>query len=379
MLIRDGIIQSVGHRDQVPRGDRQIDLGNAVIIPGLINAHTHLEFSHLNQPLGQPNAKFTDWIRTIVANRRDSSNTKSESIAKGLAESFESGTWVVGEIATKPNDESAYSTRCREQMVVTFLEQLGSSVETFSDLEIELASHLKLENSGASPHAPYSTHIELVRQMCEQAKHFGRPVAMHLAETKPELQLLREGSGDFVDLLKDFGVWNPESFIGGQSVLDFLQILVKSPKALVVHGNYLDEAEQNFIARHRETTSIVFCPRTHHFFGHDRYPLESFQAKQINVAVGTDSRASNPDLNLWEELKHVSDSFPDQPIETILAMGTINGAVALGVEKDYGTLESGKASSISVVTDGQKAPLEPKDLFTSGTRCRPYTDFIDQD
>ncbi len=384
VVVSENRIHEVGKFKSVSHdSDNVVDLGQGALIPGLVNAHTHLEFSDIETPLGQPGIRFTDWIRLIVscrnkANQDDTNQSnKTQRIKRGIEESIRAGVSAIGEIATAPfraEDYSSDSPIC----LVTFLEQLGRDVNSFPDKRIELDTHFSLEGKYeghtfcASPHAPYSVHPELLNQICEQASSQNRSVAMHIAETVAERELLEHRTGDFVELLKDFGVWNPETFATGCSILETLQTLSQVPNVLLIHGNYLNDIELNFIASQSETMSVVFCPRTHRFFEHSKYPLEELRKRNINIAVGTDSRASNPDLNLFEELKLIADSFPG--IEQILRMGTFNGAKALGCERKLGSISIGKEAAFSYIesddASSTDAPLESW-IFSPESICRP--------
>ena len=391
------VIANVGRfADYQGPSQRVDDLGDGAIIPGLINAHSHLEFSDLPKPLGQAGIGFTDWIRLIVKSRSDSNDgsptRKSAAIKLGIEQSVRSGVAAVGEIATMPFELSDYASNAPIS-ILHFLEQLGSDEAVLDargkQLSIHLgrsslkpgqaqesadgASGIRLAESsfGASPHAPYSCHPKLVEQICRIAAANKSIVAMHLAETKQERELLESGSGDFVELLKDFGVWNPDLFSSDRSILSTLQVLSKC-RSMIVHGNYLNEQELDFIAKHRESMSIVFCPRTHAFFKHDSYPIQKILDRGIGVAVGTDSLASNPDLDLFEELKQIAKSFPQIGSEQILKLGTANGAAAIGMASQLGTLTPGKSAVMGFVesTDADSnGPLEGW-LFSSTSNCR---------
>lgn len=359
VLVRGHRIVSVDKFAALQREcQRVVDLGVGAIIPGLVNAHTHLEFSNLSQPLGHPGIPFTDWIRLIVTNRISSNeaNSKAGAIQSGLEEIHRTGTWTVGEIATLPMSLDDYRFNSGFSMV-SFLEQLGNDPTHFADKQDELArffdqtvddSNVHDMTLGVSPHAPYSVHPQLLRQICSLAQAKKRMVAMHIAETPEEIELIENGTGKFVALLKDFGVWNP-GMETHQSVIGILQHLSEAPRSLLVHGNYLRDSDLDFVANHRRSMSVVFCPRTHRFFAHPSYPLKQMRQRGINVALGTDSRASNPDLNLWTELKLVAAMFHDlRPIQ-ILEMGTINGARALGCDDQVGSLAAGKKAALSFV------------------------------
>jgi cytosine/adenosine deaminase-related metal-dependent hydrolase len=376
-----------------PANHRVVDLGDGAIIPGLVNAHTHLEFSDLEQPLGQPGIKFTDWIRLIVAQRNESnqesdsnggSGRKSAAIKRGIDESFESGVWLIGEVATMPFELNDYRNRRPNMTLMCFLEQLGRDDSTFPDKEHDLAAFLSQRTDadpatiqfGASPHAPYSVAPGLLRQICRQSTTAGRPVALHLAETLDERELLEHQTGEFVSLLQDFGVWNPDSFAKLLSVRESLEVIAGAPSSLVVHGNYLSASELDFVAANSERMSIVFCPRTHQYFGHTPYPLEKMLKREINVCLGTDSRASNPNLDLFEEAKQVANSLLTVDPTLILEMATLNGANALGVADAYGSLTAGKKPALCFVTHPDSSlGRSPYDwLFADESKCSPLFD-----
>ena len=365
---RGGLIESVvPYRSHDHQQGPLIDLGDdAAIIPGLVNAHTHFEFSDLQQPLGHPGIEFTDWVREIVATRHQNAHDETETrdaIHSGLQESFNAGVWCVGDIATAPVSQQQYTHQSTDSVrKIVFLEQLGSqfadSQPRRSQLELfltELAPHSQLQ-AAISPHAPYSVHPQLLDWLCRQAIQARLPVAMHVAETEAERELLDSQTGPFVDLLKDFGVWNPARFEQLQTILDILKTLSQAPQSLVIHGNYLTDDEIAFIASTSDSMSVVFCPRTHQYFGHADYPLRQLLGAGVQVAVGTDSRASNPDLNLFSELQNIHQRFPGLNPEQIIKLGTINGATALGVEQQLGTLTPGKQAAITVVRVPNAAP-----------------------
>jgi cytosine/adenosine deaminase-related metal-dependent hydrolase len=144
-------------------------------------------------------------------------------------------------------------------------------------------------------------------------------------------------------------------------------MLATAHHALVIHGNYLATDETEFAAAQRERMTVVYCPRTHAYFGHEPYPLEKMLAAGVRVAVGTDSRASNPDLNLWSELRHIAQHHPAVRPEDILQMGTLAGAEALGLADEYGSITPGKLARLAVV------PLRANQNLFEGGEIRPTT------
>lgn len=321
------------------------DLGDVLITPKWINAHTHLEFSHLSEPLGSPGMSITDWIPLVISDRMEHLSSTIDSVGKGLEEINVTGTIGLGEIATQPWFKEDLNNSSHHSIFLTaFVERLGNQPEQNSSKLEEARQWLDFEfggnwRGGLSPHAPYSTNFELFTELMNYAVQSSLPVAMHLAETKEERQFLTDGTGPFRKLLESLNAApvSPHT----NSISDFIHDLARAKRAMIIHGNYLTEQELDLVAKH-DSLHIVFCPRTHRFFGHDPYPLEAILMRQINLAVGTDSRASNPDLNLLGELVQIATRFPTLSPTTILEMGTINGAKALGIVKSVGSLAVGK-------------------------------------
>ncbi len=345
----DGIIVYVGTQNRIPKCDTVEDFAGHAILPGLINAHTHLEFSDLKEPIGHPGMEFTQWISEVVACRRDQNQTvenKTAAIESGLRQCRDHGVIAVGEIATMPLTEAQYA-KAGDCLVTVFQEMLGADPNDYDRKLAELAGNKKTLNENGitdaiSPHAPYSVPPALLERLVSAAQSTNAAVAMHLAETTAEREFVEHRTGPFLEMLKQFGVWKPEMYATEDSILNILQTLSRAQRALVIHGNYLQPNELDFIGSMKQKMSIVFCPRTHHYFRHDDYPMDEIMDRGINLAVGTDSRASNPDLNLLSELEEIRARFAQLSPESILKMGTINGAIALGIKDRLGTLEQGK-------------------------------------
>jgi len=185
---------------------------------------------------------------------------------------------------------------------------------------------------------------------------------MHLAESREEIDFLREGRGPLRELLESREAWDPTARPYGSRPLDELQVLARAHRAVVVHGNYLDDEEIDFLARRRQMAS-VYCPRTHAWFDHKRYPLEKLLAAGATVALGTDSRASSPDLSILAEMRHVAQVFPAVSRATILELGTLGGARALGLDARIGTLEPGKRANLAIVALPEDAAADPYEML----------------
>ena len=367
VTIVGGRIAAVGRNDT---GRPPHDLGDVALLPGLVNAHTHLEFSLLDRPLGRPGMPFADWIGEVVSNRRQSSpQSLPTAVQKGVTESWNAGVTALGEIAT-PGWTHPPTAPGEQITIVAFLELLGLATGQTSRLLQLAEQHLQQQNSqilpALSPHAPYTVHPDLLRAACKLSASQQVPLAMHLAETREELELLTSHSGPLVELLQSLNAWFPDVLPKGLRPLDYLQTLATAHRALVVHGNYLAQDEIDFVAAHRDRLSLVYCPRTHAYFDHEPYPLSQMLTAGARIAVGTDSRASSPDLNLFEELRHMAHHHhPTVAPDHILHMGTLAGAQALGLAGKFGSITPGKSASMTVVPLGEARPSPYESLFTS--------------
>jgi cytosine/adenosine deaminase-related metal-dependent hydrolase len=340
-----------------PHGTRSadVDLGNAAIVPGLVNAHTHLDLTGLRGRCA-PTPDFTHWLRQVIALRRTRTPTETQAdIANGLDECLRTGTTLIGDIAYEGASLSLLEKApCRS---VVFRELLGLTEERARQSWLDAVQWLRDHPgndravAGLSPHAPYSVRSSLY----EIAGRRAIPIATHLAESPAELELLHDRQGSFVDFLRELNVWDPSG-----PCRDPLDVVRALPSGIFVHGNYLDP--------HTPLTprqSVVFCPRTHAAFGHRRHPFPAMLEQGVRVALGTDSLASNPDLDVRAEARFLHEHYPEVAASTILRMLTLNGAAALGVGNVTGSLMPGKSADLVVLA------------LSGGERGDPYELILD--
>ena len=363
--IENGRLTAVHDRDE----PRAVDLGNVALLPGLVNCHTHLEFSEFAEPLPATGG-FANWLRRVVASRRDRPDSR-KSVAIGLDELVHCGTSVVGEIATAGWDSAALSDN--SPCCVAFHESIGLAAERH-DEQLDLARRFLAAPPcpgllrGLSPHAPYSVHPDLYRDLVRLAVEDDVPLAVHLAETREERQLLAAGDGPLRGLLEELGAWDGGAIPSGSRPLDYLEPLDRLDRALVIHGNFLDDEEIAWLGHHRQVT-VVYCPRTHDYFGHPLHPWRRLLDAGASVALGTDSRTSNPDLSVFNEVQFLARRDPDADPAELLELATLAGARALGLDADYGSLAEGKvAEAVIVELGGEGDPLS--DVVSRGRIAR---------
>jgi len=357
------------------------DLGDVVLMPGLVNAHTHLEFSDRSAPLGRPGMSLPEWIRLVIAERRRTGDEAREAIQAGLAESLAAGVTTVGEIAVAP--AGAYQRAAPGPTTVLLHEAIGYSAARVDSVyaDVERRMLVAPTPSGVSPHAPYTAHPRLVERLVALAKDRHAPVAMHLAESPEELELLASGQGAFRELLCERSMWDDAAIAPRSRPLDYLRLLALAPRALVIHGNYLSTDEIEFIAARRATMSVVYCPRTHAWFGHPTYPLEAMLAAGVPVVLGTDSRASNPDLSVLAELRFAAARFPKVAAATWIEMATLGAAQALGLGEEVGALAPGRRADMvalphtggDALDDVVRGAAAPTAVWVGGVATAPCT------
>jgi cytosine/adenosine deaminase-related metal-dependent hydrolase len=329
-----------------------VDLGDAAVLPGLVNAHTHLDLSGFRQPV--PFAgDFTAWLGAVVAHRRGRPPEQvAADVRAGLAQSLARGVTLLGDISAQGSSWPALAGAPIRSVV--FYELLGlpgdRAGRAWADALAWVRDHPATDTCrpGLSPHAPYSVRASLFRACAALAGARGLPVATHLAETAAEAELLARHAGPFADFLRGLGAWEPAGLVPDAAAV--LRQSAAVPRLLLAHGNYLDPA-----ALLPPGATVVYCPRTHAHFGHPPHPFRALLARGARVALGTDSLASNPDLDVLAEARFLHRRDPDFPGDQLLRMATLAGAEALGRAAEAGSLEPGKSADLAVVPLGPEA------------------------
>lgn len=375
-----------------------IDLGDAVVLPGLVNAHTHLMLTGCHGI--RYRGSFTDWIRDLMTihPRLGPPGTVRHSALEGIEQSVAAGVTTVGDIGDGMEVIEAWAAG--RMNVAGFLEVLGigskragghaKAVQTAAELLrrgfLELWVPPRQQDplrpqgvfvAGLSPHAPYSTDARVYREAIECVSGlFGicRGLCTHLAETQEEEQFLRDGTGPFRDLLEQFGLWDGSYQPPGRSPVEFMeQVGFLSHRPLLVHCNYVSDSDLDLIAA--SGASVAYCPRSHAFFNHEPHRWREMLARGINVCIGTDSLASNDTLSVLDELRFLRRLDPSVPGDRLLHMGTLAGARALGLADEIGSLEAGKRADFTVIPLDRPESGDPVDAILTGT-LQPSAVFI---
>jgi len=323
---------------------------DACLLPAFINAHAHLGLSDLAGRF-EPTSDFAGWITRLVAKRllRTDRGTR-RAVRQGLDQGLSAGT-VAGADVTPDVECDDGLVRADGRWTVfgeaaMFGERGLERVAKTAERLARLAAAAPVA-PGLSPHAPYSTGLEVFMAVRRAADERGWPVTTHLHETLDEIAFTERGEGTLYDLIKGYHLlprdWRPA---GVRPIRMLAESGFFAAPALVAHGNYLTDEEIAVLAK--SGSSVAYCPRSHAFFGHETHPWRRLLAAGASVCLGTDSLASSPTLSILDEMRFLAARCPDADPRTILRMGTACGAAALGLEGDFGDLEPGLAAAFCV-------------------------------
>ncbi|HSU52603.1 MAG TPA: amidohydrolase family protein [Candidatus Dormibacteraeota bacterium] len=337
---------------------RVSDLGEVILMPGLVNAHCHLDYTDFAGQFPPPKL-FTDWIKLIVTAKSQCSLPDYAGAWKRGAEMLlRTGTTTVADIEAVPELlPSAWgSTPLR---VFSFLELIAITGRRKPAVLLDeaLGRVKKLKNKrsfiGLSPHAPYSTGPELLHLSAEAARERGLRLCVHVAESAVEYEMFKRGRGEMFRWLKrgsrdmaDCGLRTPMEHLGNSGAL--------GQNLLAVHANYLGRNDPTLLGT--SGTHVVHCPRSHHYFRHRKFPLRKLLKARVNVCLGTDSLASvykkrrqTLELSMFDEMRALADAQSFVRPQGIVQMATVNGATALGMQGAIGELRPGAYADVIAI------------------------------
>jgi cytosine/adenosine deaminase-related metal-dependent hydrolase len=350
-----------------------LDLGNVAIIPGFVNAHTHLELERLGAsgPLDRATGAEDEigWLRRVVDQRRaGSEETLRGAVGENLKACVQAGTTCLADTTTAGlswNQVAAAPLRA-----VVFAELIGlkqyRGLET-SDAAWNWLATIRPETqvaacarAGLSPHAPYSTSSWLYHR----AAGSKLPLSTHLAEMPEELRLLEHRDGPLRQFLEDLGAWDDEWEPIGPRPADYVRRgELRNADWLIAHGTYFDPSEfwqfRPEAAPDGHRVAVAFCPRTHARFGHAPHPYRALLEKGVIVCLGTDSLASAPSLSILDEMRFLHRRDQSLTGELILTMATLFGAWALRAETITGSLRPGKSADLAVIPLPDRTDRDP--------------------
>ena len=382
VLTHRGRVIAVGHfpsvRRDSPAGVRLADHGQAALFPALVNAHTHLELSALRGRIPLPQPGFHEWLGLLLPLiAAMQAHSIDEGLREGGAELFNSGTGLCGDITNGRAVEHGGTARqtdaaeglsgdpgcgaaAPERQI--FLELLGFNLNSIAAAlppgldkpYREAWSLAQAPQAGGDcpaivPHSVYSVSPAIIAETKEWTRSRGLPFSIHVAEQPGEIEFLRTGGGFCREILENQGRWDPGWTPPGKTPVAYLDSLgALDTGTLLVHAVHMTESDWALAAQ--RDCSVVFCPRSNRNLGSGRPRIEKALSLGIRCALGTNSLASNTDLNLFAEAGFTLDDHPSIDPERVIEMITINPARALGRKGDFGGIEPGAKARILAVT-----------------------------
>jgi cytosine/adenosine deaminase-related metal-dependent hydrolase len=380
VVVSGNEIRAAGPWPDLPgrEAEKVLDLGEVILLPGLVNAHCHLDYTDMAGEFLPPES-FTDWIKLITAAKGGWTYTDfAQSWLNGAQMLVRNGATTVADFENVPEllPEVWSATPLR---VFSFLEMTGVKSRrnplAILDAAVEKISSLGKSSrnaAGLGPHAPYSTAPELLRLTAETARQRGWRLATHVAESAEESEMFQNARGAMFDWLarnqrdnSDCGLGSPVAHLARDQML--------GENLMAIHANLLAPGDAELLGRHR--VHVVHCPRSHDYFSHPPFPRRQLAAAGVNLCLGTDSlstvrkvKRQKLELNLFEEMRRFAAADKTvSPVE-ILRMATVNGAKALGMAGQIGEIaENAFADLIAIPFTGKSADIYDAVLHHAST------------
>lgn len=362
LVVQDGRILAVGKLADLTASFSApvVEYPGCAIIPGLVNAHSHLELTHFSswkvrKGIDYSPRTYVDWIIQVIKIRKSLSLEEQEhSVLEGIRISLEAGTTALGEILSDMTLLPLYLRSPLGGRV--YLEALGLAPQRCAGVLSAIADTLPAFSGmdllpGISPHAPHTVSDEFFRDLRNFAVEKALPLMVHLSESREESTFFFDSSGPIADKLYPFVDWDeylpPARRTSSTAYLNSLEIL--RPGTTVVHCVHITPSEAEIIQK--RGVSVVLCPRSNEKLDVGTAPVHLLKAAGIPLALGTDSLASNDSLSLFDEARFLLQKFPEQFVPSeVLRMMTLSGAEAIGRGADIGSLQQGKRGDFLVLS-----------------------------
>lgn len=333
-------------------GEEVVDLGEVVLLPGLINAHCHLEYSCLKKTISPPKS-FPEWIKRLNSIKRQlAPDDILESIRRGFREASQFGTTTVcsmmafpelmGNLPPPPIRTWWFYEMIDVRHRITSTDMVAGALSFFEKNSDPLTSH------GLNPHAPYTASVELYRLASDCALQRGMIPTTHVAESAEEMSMFRDAQGPLFEFLESIG--RPTVDCGQSTPFSLLwKTNSIGPDWILTHMNELEPADFEILEALPQLPHVVHCPGSHHYFGHRPFPFTKLAALGANICIGTDSLASTDSLSLLGELRRFQKSHPQLSAESLLEMVTLAPAKALQHTSQLGCIQPGAFADLIAI------------------------------
>jgi len=364
IAIKRGFVIAAGPASDIIEhhpGHRLLFLKNAVLLPGLVNAHTHLELPPLLDTIRADS--FPDWVLNLIKKKKElDSSDYASAVKENIRTLIQSGTTTVAEVCTHGISPAHLKQSGLRSVIYREIISMKPGKEGKTSLSHHALSRLlysvpcrsSLIRRGFSPHAPHTVSKEGLKQIMTFSAAQDIPLCMHVAESKDEMKMLQGKKSGFDKLYQAAG-WDLSWAPRAHSTIEYLHNLgMLDTRLLAVHAVHVTDKDIALLKQNN--VSVAHCPRSNRETGVGRMPLEQFLERDIIVSLGTDSLASSPSLNMWDEMRTAFHVHRKHGItaEKLFYLATTGGAKALGLDKVIGTIEPGKKADIIAVPIPQK-------------------------
>lgn len=359
VLVTDeqGTVQSIVHAEEAGDGVMVLD---GMLSPGFVNTHCHLELSHMKGRVA-PGSGLIEFLIKVIRERTAAPESVQEAMQQAAAELYQSGTVAVADICNTA--DSALIKADSNIQWRSFIEVLGFNEENAAE-RLEFAKKVQRQfttPATLSPHAPYSVSSALFHLINEASA--GKVVTLHNQETEAENELYQNKTGDFLRLYSNLSInAGPFQPSGRSSLQTYLPWLDKATGLILVHNTFIHEQDILFAKELTSSAidlSFCICINANKYITSRVPPLDLLRKQACSLTIGTDSYASNYQLNILEEIKTIQQEFPHIPLTEMLQWATLNGARALQLDHQLGSFEQGKQPGIILISDIQHEKLTP--------------------
>ena len=373
LIITDnGTIEAVLNAEEASTIDPNlIQNFDGALVPGFVNAHCHLELSHLHNKI-TPHTNLTGFIKELQHIRNEAlEQIESAAIAQQQIMKA-NGIVAVGDICNSTHTFKAKQNN--DLFYHNFIElfafdgsaahqRYNAGMQLLSQFEkLQMDFNLKHFYSSITPHSPYSTSANLIKEIVTH-HNINLPFSIHNQETEAENEMFLDGKGDMLDMMKGFGI-NTSNWkaLNESSLLYVAQLLAKNTRILWVHNTFANKQDIDKVAEQLPNSFWCLCPNANLYIENSLPPIANFLPHFNQVCLGTDSLASNSQLSILSEMKTLQQNFKIE-IHQLIQWATINGARALGFDKEIGSFEKGKSPGINLISH-----LEEGMIITESTK-----------
>lgn len=375
--IKDGVVTVddqgtiISVTDQPPPGTNPASVEHlkGIICPGFINAHCHVELSHLQGKIAQRGG-LVNFIKDIQQQRHADAADVEAAALKADSDMYNNGIVAVGDIS---NSSATIALKNSSKIYYhTFVETFGFTperAETVFENALALAQQFKPLPCSVTPHAPYSVSKELFKLIKKYSDDNPEKnlISIHNQECEDENKFYRYKLGSFNDLYAHFGIdisyFKPQARNSLQSIIP---LLTSNQDILMVHNTCTNLKDIYFIKRFDRRINWCFCPNANLYIEGSLPKVDLFLDQGFNITLGTDSLASNHKLCILSEMSTLQGKFPSLSTEKLLTWATINGAKFLGIDKQKGSLDKGKRPGLNLISG-----LDDDLKITANTKVRP--------